>query len=110
MPAQELGALIRWEKSRLSHQIRRMQERGLVVRQPNPADGRSAMIRLLPAGRRAIENAAPQHVDNVRRHFVDLFTPAELDTVATLNERVLHHLAEESFPEESTPDEPALPH
>jgi hypothetical protein len=47
---------------------------------------------------------------NVRRHFIYLFTPAELDTFAALNERVLHHLAEDSFPQESTPDEPALPH
>jgi DNA-binding MarR family transcriptional regulator len=110
MPAQELGALVQWEKSRLSHQVRRMQERGLVVREPNPADGRSAMICLLPAGRRAIEGAAPQHVQNVRRHFIDLFTPAELDTFTALSDRVLRHLAEESLPEESTPDEPALPH
>src|SRR5215469_15496948 len=109
MPAQELGALVRWEKSRLSHQVRRMQERGLLVREPNPADGRSAMICLLPAGRRAIEAAAPQHVQNVRRHFIDLFTPAELDTFAALNERVLRHLAEESPPEESTPGELAHP-
>jgi hypothetical protein len=43
-------------------------------------------------------------------HGIDLFTPAELDTLAALNERVLRHLAEESFPEEPTPDEPALPH
>ncbi|HEV2259054.1 MAG TPA: MarR family winged helix-turn-helix transcriptional regulator [Streptosporangiaceae bacterium] len=110
MPAQELGALVRWEKSRLSHQIRRMQERGLVVREPNPADGRSAMICLLPAGRQAIQDAAPQHVRNVRRHFTGLFTPAELDTFAALNERVLRHLAEESSPEELAPGEPALPH
>src|SRR5215470_7261851 len=54
MPAQELGALVRWEKSRLSHQVRRMQDRGLVAREANPADGRSAMICLLPAG-------APRH-------------------------------------------------
>jgi DNA-binding MarR family transcriptional regulator len=110
MPAQELGALVRWEKSRLSHQVRRMQQRGLLVREPNPADGRSALICLLPAGRRAIEEAAPQHVHNVRRHFIDLFTPAELDSFTAFNERVLHHLGEGSFPEESIPDEPALPH
>src|SRR5262249_33573148 len=59
MPAQERGALGRWEKSRLSHQVRRMQDRGLVAREANPADGRSAMICLLPAGRRAIQDAAP---------------------------------------------------
>jgi len=110
IPAQELGALVQWEKSRLSHQVRRMQERGLIVREPNPADGRSAMICLLPAGRRAIEDAAPQHVHNVRRLFIDLFTPAELDTFADLNERVLRHLAGESSPEESAAEEPALPH
>jgi len=109
MPAQELAGLLEWEKSRLSHQVRRMQEQGLIVREPNPADGRSAMICLLPAGRRAIEDAAPQHVRNVRRHFIDLFTPAELDTLATLNERVLRHLDEEPLVEESTPNEPAVP-
>jgi DNA-binding MarR family transcriptional regulator len=68
------------------------------------------MICLLPAGRRAIQDAAPQHVRNVRRHFLDLFTPAELDTLAALNERILRHLAEQSVPEQSTPGEPAPPH
>ena len=62
MPAQELGALVQWEKSRLSHQVRRMQERGLIVREPNPADGRSAMICLLPAGRRAIQDLSLIHI------------------------------------------------
>jgi DNA-binding MarR family transcriptional regulator len=81
-----------------------MQERGLIVREPNPDDARSVLIRLLPAGRRAIENAAPAHVQHVRRHFVDLFTPAELDTLAALNERVLRHLADEPFDPHSDPD------
>src|ERR1700722_20058533 len=92
MPAQELCSLLEWEKSRLSHQARRMQEQGLIVREPNPADARSVMVCLLPAGRRAIEEAAAQHVDHVRRYFIDLFTRAELETLAALNERVLHHL------------------
>jgi DNA-binding MarR family transcriptional regulator len=99
MSARELCALLQWEKSRLSHQLRRMEELGLIVREPNPTDARSAMVRLLPAGRRTIEDAAPQHVHNVRRYFIDLFTPAELDTFADLNDRVLRHLAEEPFPE-----------
>src|SRR5271156_1040032 len=78
-PAQEVCALLQWEKSRLSHQVRHLQAQGLVTREPNPVDGRSSMICLLPAGRRTIEDAAPQHVDSVRRHFIDLLTPAELD-------------------------------
>ena len=97
MPAQELCSLLQWEKSRLSHQARRMEEQGLIVREPNPADARSVMVCLLPAGRRAIEEAAPQHVKHVRQHMIDLFTPAELDTLAALNERVLRHLAEDPF-------------
>ena len=87
-----------------------MQEQGLIVREPNPADARSAMICLLPAGRRAIEDAAPRHVHNVRRHFIDLLTPAELDILSALNERVLRLLAEDPFPEQSAPGEPAPPH
>jgi DNA-binding MarR family transcriptional regulator len=98
-----MGTLLRWEKSRLSHQLRRMQKRGLVAREPNPADGRSTMIVLLPAGRHAIEDAAPEHLRNVRRHMIDLFTPAELGTLADFNERILRHLAGEPRPEEAAP-------
>jgi DNA-binding MarR family transcriptional regulator len=93
MSARDLCNALGWEKSRLSHQVRRMQKDGLIVREPNPDDARSTMVCLLPAGRAAIEKAAPGHVEDVRRNFIDLFTPAELDMLATLNERVLHHLA-----------------
>src|SRR3954454_7042634 len=105
MTAQEMSVVLQWEKSRLSHQVRRMQERELIRREPNPADARSAMIRLLPAGRRAIEAAAPVHVDAVRRHLIDLFTPDELDTLAALNERILRHLADEPFPANCAPED-----
>jgi DNA-binding MarR family transcriptional regulator len=73
-----------------------MEKDDLIGREPNPDDARSTMVCLLPAGRAAIERAAPWHVDDVRRNFVDLFTAAELDTLATLNERVLEHLAKVS--------------
>jgi hypothetical protein len=52
----------------------------------------------LPAGRRAIEDAAPQDVHYVHRHFIDLFTPAEFENFAALNERVLRRLVEEPSP------------
>lgn len=41
----------------------------------------------------AIEKAAPAHVEDVRRNFIDLLSPAELDVLAALHERVLNHLA-----------------
>jgi DNA-binding MarR family transcriptional regulator len=93
MSARELCNALVWEKSRLSHQVRRMEKDGLISREPNPYDARSTMVCLLPAGRAAIEKAAPGHVEDVRRNFIDLMTPAELDMLAALNERILHHLA-----------------
>ena len=93
MPSHELRNALGWEKSRLSHQLRRMQKDGLISREPNPADARSTLVCLLPGGRAAVEKAAPGHVADVRRNFIDLLTPAELDMLATLNERILQHLA-----------------
>jgi DNA-binding MarR family transcriptional regulator len=93
VPARDLCKALGWEKSRLSHQLRRMQKDGLISREPNPDDARSTLVFLLHPGRAAIEKAAPRHVEDVRRNFIDLLTPAELDMLATLNERVLHHLA-----------------
>ena len=109
LPAQELCGLLHWEKSRLSHQVRRMQQQGLVAREPNPADGRSCLVALLPAGLSAIQDAAPAHVANVRRHFIDLLTPAELDTLIAVNERVLSHLAGEPSRGELAPGDATLP-
>ena len=95
MPAQELRNALDWEKSRLSHQVRGMQKDGLISREPNPDDARSTMVCLLPAGRAAVEKAAPGHVEDVRRNFIDLMTPAELDMLAALHERILHHLTKD---------------
>jgi DNA-binding MarR family transcriptional regulator len=104
MSARDLCNALVWEKSRLSHQVRRMEKDGLISREPNPDDARSTMVCLLPAGRAAIEKAAPGHVEDVRRNFTDLLTPAELDMLTALNERVLHHLAkDDDSPAEDEP-------
>jgi DNA-binding MarR family transcriptional regulator len=89
----ELADRMLWSRSRLSHHITRMQQRGLVVREGCPADGRGSIVALTPAGRRAVEAAAPAHVAAVRRHLVDLLTPAEVDALGALTHRVVAHLA-----------------
>src|SRR3954453_22774521 len=63
---------------RLSHVVRRLQERGLVDRFPRPEDRRAPTARLTPLGWDAVVAAAPGHVDNVRRHVLDPLTPEEL--------------------------------
>jgi len=58
---------LNWEQSRLSHQLTRMQRRGLVGRQECESDGRGAVVVLTAAGAASIESAAPGHVSAVRR-------------------------------------------
>ncbi|OAH12962.1 MarR family winged helix-turn-helix transcriptional regulator [Streptomyces jeddahensis] len=93
MSSLELRCRLLWEKSRLSHQLRRMELRCLISREPNPDDARSAMVSLTAEGLRAIEQAAPSHVANVREHFIDLLSPEELAILTEISERVLDHLA-----------------
>ncbi|MFF2861251.1 MarR family winged helix-turn-helix transcriptional regulator [Streptomyces rubiginosohelvolus] len=88
----DLTKLVEWEKSRMSHQVARMAKRGLVSKEECPDDGRGAFIVATPAGREAIEEAAPVHVEHVRRLFIDALTQEELDTLARISNRVLAHL------------------
>jgi DNA-binding MarR family transcriptional regulator len=67
----DLAALIGWERSRASHQLRRLCERGLAERVPSPDDGRATDAIVTKAGREAIEAAAPGHVALVRQLFFD---------------------------------------
>jgi DNA-binding MarR family transcriptional regulator len=88
----ELAAHMLWSNSRLSHHIARMEQRGLVARDPCPDDGRGSVVSLTPAGLEAIGEAAPKHVASVREHFVDVLSAEELETLAELAERVVAKL------------------
>ena len=88
----ELGDGLQWEKSRVSRQVARMAARGLVTRHASPEDGRGAYVALTPAGRRAIEEAAPAHVELVRRLLFDGLTPAQVRTLATVSLSVVTRL------------------
>ncbi|QSI48893.1 MarR family winged helix-turn-helix transcriptional regulator [Thermobispora bispora] len=90
--ALDLRCALGWEKSRLSHQIRRMAERELLCREPNPADARSAVVCILDKGRKAIEKAAPEYLARLRADFLNLLTPAQLDALTEISETVLTHL------------------
>lgn len=90
--ARELGRQILWDRSRLSHHVTRMEKRGLVVREECEVDARGAMVRLTPAGRVAIEGAAPGHVAATRRYFFDLLSAEELAVLTAVYDRVLANL------------------
>jgi DNA-binding MarR family transcriptional regulator len=88
----EIAGLIQWEKSRLSHHLTRMEQRGLVKRMPCKTDNRGALVAMTPAGRRALQRAAPKHVDHVRRVFFDALTPEQVSALADISEAVLGQL------------------
>jgi DNA-binding MarR family transcriptional regulator len=67
----ELGEVLAWEQSRLSHQLRRMRGRGLIVRHGADDDRRGVTVELTDHGRAAIEAAAPGHAELVRRTLFD---------------------------------------
>jgi DNA-binding MarR family transcriptional regulator len=91
--ARELGRAILWGRDRLAHQVRRMEQRGLVAREECEEDARGSMVRLTPAGRAAIEGAAPGHVAATRRYFIDLLSDEEMDVLTRVCDRVLSELA-----------------
>jgi DNA-binding MarR family transcriptional regulator len=81
-------------RSRLTHQIRRMEEQGMVRRSTCVDDGRGVLAHLTDEGRRRHEEAAPTHVDGVRRNFVDLLTPEQLSIVGAVFAKVDEVIAE----------------
>ncbi len=92
----ELGCTLGWEKSRMSHHISRMEARGLVTKVQCPTDQRGWFVRMTDAGREAIAAAAPNHVEVVRRRFIDLLSRDELRTLDDISTRVLDRLPDGS--------------
>lgn len=93
----ELATALQWEKSRMSHQLRRMGERGLIDRNDCGDDRRGSYVRISDEGLRAIEAAAPRHVELVRSIFVDPLTKQDLADLHRILGKVIH--AVETRPE-----------
>lgn len=85
----ELSERLLWTRSGLSRHLGRMEQRGLVTREDDPDDARCTVVALTETGRGAIRDAAPGHVDSVRRNLIDRLTPAELRALGDIAEKVL---------------------
>jgi DNA-binding MarR family transcriptional regulator len=85
----QLGAVAAVSRTRVSRVVDELVRAGLVTREPNPDDGRSAFAALSPAGRVALRKAAPTYVAAVRREFVDHLTSREADVLAGALRKVL---------------------
>ncbi|WP_285481966.1 MarR family winged helix-turn-helix transcriptional regulator [Amycolatopsis sp. NBRC 101858] len=94
MRMSELALLMGSTKSRLSHQVGRLEDAGLVLRVRDPEDKRGVITELTDEGLALLAKAAPTHLEGVREHLIDLLSPAEQATIAAAFDRVLGHLSE----------------
>lgn len=69
-------------RSRLSHQVSRMEDKGLVRREECAGDKRGTFAVVTARGMTVIERVAPSHVASVRRHFIDHLSPDQLETLS----------------------------
>ncbi|HSU03105.1 MAG TPA: MarR family transcriptional regulator [Nocardioides sp.] len=77
---------------RLSHVVRRLEERGLVERAPCPEDRRATNAHLTDAGMDTLAAAAPAHVANVREHVLDALTPEQVEQLGEIADALLGRL------------------
>ena len=79
-------------RSRLSHQITRMEKRGLVRRDDCEGDKRGTFAVLTKAGFDAIEHVAPYHVEQVRRHYIDRLTAQQQEEIRSAFQPIVDYL------------------
>ncbi|BCJ71123.1 transcriptional regulator [Catellatospora sp. IY07-71] len=95
MRMSELSHTLLLEKSRLSHQITRMERAGLVRRESCPDDRRGQFAVLTDEGWETIRRVAPFHVELVRSIFIDRLTPAQLAQLAEIFEPLQSSMREQ---------------
>lgn len=88
----ELSESLDWDKSRVSHQLTRMEKRGFVQRTQYGADGRRAGIGLTAEGRRAAQSAILVHGGNIRRHVLDSLTAEQTSVIRAWSEQAIQRL------------------
>jgi DNA-binding MarR family transcriptional regulator len=84
----ELADLVVQSRSRLTHTAARLEKRGWVMRQSCLSDRRGVELVLTEEGRRRLEDTAKAHVESVRRHLLDVMSPAEFQALGDAMARV----------------------
>ncbi|WP_306321810.1 MULTISPECIES: MarR family winged helix-turn-helix transcriptional regulator [unclassified Streptomyces] len=92
MRMSDLAAATLQSKSRLSHQITRMENAGLVRRENCESDRRGLYTVLTDHGMETMRKVAPHHVASVRKHFVDLISAQELGSMRQALSPIAEHL------------------
>jgi DNA-binding MarR family transcriptional regulator len=89
MRMSELAVRTRSSRSRLSHAVARLEERGWVERRDCPTDRRGQVAHLTEKGFGVLAAAAPSHVEAVRKHVIDQLSPAQITSLAEIGETII---------------------
>lgn len=87
----ELCADLDWDRSRTSHQVTRMERRGLVEKMKSVGDARGVVVRITDAGLECLEAAAPDHVESVRQLVFDPMDMADVEVLKKYFAAVVDH-------------------
>jgi DNA-binding MarR family transcriptional regulator len=93
MRMSELAVRTRSSRSRLSHAVARLEERGWVERQACPTDRRGQVAHLTDKGFAVLDAAAPSHVEAVRTHVIDRLTPEQIKQLTEIGDALISGLA-----------------
>jgi DNA-binding MarR family transcriptional regulator len=92
----ELADVTRSSRSRLSHAVARLEERGWVRRGDCATDRRGQVAELTDAGFDVLAAAAPGHVEAVRRHVIDRLTPEQIGQLTAIATSIVDGLDDAS--------------
>ena len=81
-----------WEISRMSHQISRMEESGLVKKTRNSEDSRSFNVSITPQGRKVAESAIPLQSKEINHCFSEVLTKQQMETLIEISEVIAQHM------------------
>lgn len=88
----DLASITLSSRSRLTHQINRMEEAGLVTREACPDDRRGQLCAMTNQGWKTLVAAAPSHVASVRAHFVDILSTEEYAALGRAAGKIAAHI------------------
>jgi DNA-binding MarR family transcriptional regulator len=93
MRMSELAEATRSSRSRLSHAVSRLEERGWILRRDCETDRRGQLAELTDSGGAALEQAAPGHVAEVRKHLIDRLSPDQVTQLADIADVIVAGLS-----------------
>lgn len=103
----DIAALVGWEKSRVSHQVARMEKRGLLNRTECQSDARGFWIGLTAEGDGIVERARRGHAEAIRRYFFDVLDSDDLDRLGALSNRIVDTIGCGAYEGSPEPDDEA---